>query len=287
MADLREWLNMSGALQATFMNQRGFIVTGQQAYTTAGTFTWVAPAGVTKVSTVAVGGGRGGGGALAYGNNLTVVPGCSYSLTVGVGGVPYCSVSGLSKVCISGAGTAGGGGTTIAGVRSGGTGGNDGGTAGGYGSGGGGAGGYSGLGGVGVRNGPGTAGAGGAGGGGGGGLTLNCFTSNTYTGGGGGGVGILGEGASGAAGTISGATGFGGGGGSGGATGASASGYVGAAGGLYGGGAGVAELFTNFNFCCGYYNCASYTSGTGARGAVRIIWPGCARSFPSTRTADE
>jgi hypothetical protein len=35
---------------------------------------------------------------------------------------------------------------------------------------------------------------------------------------------------------------------------------------------------------CGVY---CQKSGAGARGAVRIIWPGCARSFPSTRTADE
>ena len=35
---------------------------GQQAYTTAGTYSWVAPAGVTSVSVVAVGGGGGGVG---------------------------------------------------------------------------------------------------------------------------------------------------------------------------------------------------------------------------------
>ena len=33
---------------------------GQQAYTTPGTYTWVAPATVTAVSVVAVGGGGGG-----------------------------------------------------------------------------------------------------------------------------------------------------------------------------------------------------------------------------------
>ena len=53
------------------------VVTGQQAYTTAGTYSWVAPAGVTSVSVVAVGGGGngysgaytgagGGGGGLGY-----------------------------------------------------------------------------------------------------------------------------------------------------------------------------------------------------------------------------
>ena len=35
-------------------------VTGSQSYTTAGTYSWVAPAGVTKVSVVAVRGGGGG-----------------------------------------------------------------------------------------------------------------------------------------------------------------------------------------------------------------------------------
>jgi hypothetical protein len=70
-------------------------------------------------------------------------------------------------------------------------------------------------------------------------------------------VGLLGQGASGLIDPF--ATGPGGGG-SGGANG------VGTAGGLYGGG---------------------YTLGSQISGAVRIIWPGCARSFPSTRTANE
>jgi hypothetical protein len=45
-------------------------------------------------------------------------------------------------------------------------------------------------------------------------------------------------------------------------------------GGAYGGGSGGPGA-----------NCSSVLRG--AYGAVRIIWPGCARSFPSTRTADE
>jgi hypothetical protein len=49
----------------------------------------------------------------------------------------------------------------------------------------------------------------------------------------------------------------------------------GASGGRYGGGGG------------GAYADATHVGGTGARGAVRIIWPGCARSFPSTRTDNE
>jgi hypothetical protein len=41
--------------------------------------------------------------------------------------------------------------------------------------------------------------------------------------------------------------------------------------------------------CCIPYNCRTVygAGGNGGGGAVRIIWPGCARSFPSTRTADE
>ena len=35
-------------------------VVGQQAYTTAGTYTFVAPAGVSSVSVVVIGGGGGG-----------------------------------------------------------------------------------------------------------------------------------------------------------------------------------------------------------------------------------
>ncbi len=40
---------------------------GQQAYTTAGTYSWVAPSGVTSVSVVAVGGGgSGAAGVIAW-----------------------------------------------------------------------------------------------------------------------------------------------------------------------------------------------------------------------------
>lgn len=49
---------MSGALQAVMKNQRSFgPPPGQQAYTTAGTYTWVVPTGVTSISIVAIGGG--------------------------------------------------------------------------------------------------------------------------------------------------------------------------------------------------------------------------------------
>ena len=66
---------------------------GSDSYTTAGTFTWVAPAGVVSVSVVAVGAGSGGGsssggegGGLGYTNNISVTPGSSYVVVVGAGG---------------------------------------------------------------------------------------------------------------------------------------------------------------------------------------------------------
>ncbi|MBI3174655.1 MAG: right-handed parallel beta-helix repeat-containing protein, partial [Chloroflexi bacterium] len=79
-------------------------------YSTAGTFTWTAPAGVTSVkvevwgaggaganrsSTSGTGsGGGGGGGAYAIKNTLTVVPGTGYTVTVGAGGTSSPQVNG-------------------------------------------------------------------------------------------------------------------------------------------------------------------------------------------------
>ena len=67
---------------------------GQAEFTTAGTTNWTAPAGVTSVAVVAVGAGQGGGndnaggggGGLGYKNNITVVPGQSYTVVVGQAG---------------------------------------------------------------------------------------------------------------------------------------------------------------------------------------------------------
>lgn len=251
------------------------VLAGQQAYTTAGTYSWVAPSGVTSVSAVAVGGGGtygyssgpcrfagGGGGALAYANNISVTPGNSYTVVVGAlapfnpnnvnggnstfngttvgagggGGGKASGVGGCGGVVINGTGGAGGAGgsTVICGIR--------------Y-PGGGGAGGYSGTGGAGgngTNTSSGACGSAGSGGGGGGGFG---YTSA----GGGGGVGILGQGSSGAGGTSG---SINGGSGSGGSN------------GLYGAGYGP--------------SCSS----TAGRGAVRIIWPGTTRSFPSTNTGD-
>jgi len=75
---------------------------GQESFTTPGTYQWTAPAGITKVSVVAVGGGGGGqtstqawnavsscggaGGGLGWKNNIPVTPGQSYTVVVGAGG---------------------------------------------------------------------------------------------------------------------------------------------------------------------------------------------------------
>jgi len=293
---------MSGALQAAFQNQRSFNTPpGQNAYTTAGTYSWVAPTGVTKVSVVAISAGaagtctfcyyscaeaatvyasgrQGAGGGLGYLNNITVVPANSYTVvisassgsniyfvattTVGAKNATVGVSSENGTYSVEGVGTG-----TSATIYSGGTNnqgyynasGNPYGTTGGSGNG---AAGYAGNGGDGGTT-P-TAGSGGGGGGG------KMYPSLTYgPGAGGGGVGELGQGANGAAATTA---GNGGGGGSGGTSGGGAAGTK--AGGTYGGGGGAGG---------GYVS----AGGAGGGGIVRIIWPGCARSFPSTRTANE
>ena len=235
---------------------------GSQSYTTPGTYTWVAPAGVTRVSVVAVGGGNAGGGGLGYKNNITVVPGNSYSVRVGYGqSGNFCQAQ--SYFCSTSV-VRGGGTTNYSGGSYTGDGGGNGGCNPSTNSGGGGAGGYSGKGG---NGGGGTfangcAGAGGGGGGGGGAYNYNCG------GGGGGGVGIFGQGSSGSGGGPR----FGGSGGSGGCTGGTG-GFNGGNGGTYGGGSGSPY---QGRVCCGA------GLGCGAKGAVRIVWPGNTRSFPST-----
>jgi hypothetical protein len=282
-----------------------------------GSNTWVAPSGVTSVSVVAVGGGGSagkgdyypytgknvgaGGGGLGWKNNITVVPGQSYTIVVGSGGVPgvsgYINGNGGNSTAfgvIAYGGSAGnppnhtqgsGSGTyyhASGGGRSGADGGGNGGTASvlrAYSTnsyyaagGGGGAGGYSGNGGKGIGG------------------------SGSYSGQGGGGVGIFGEGSNGLAGqghngsnwvnnggsaypdSIGSGGGGGGGagsvhqyliaptGGSGGtAGGSSGGGSVSIVGGTYGGGGGGGKD----------------NGSSGGPGVVRIIW-GENRSFPST-----
>jgi hypothetical protein len=258
---------MSGVGQAVFMNQRSFgTPPGQDAYVTAGTYSWVAPAGVTSVSVVAV----GGGGAAVISTNEGTLALDSYFINT-------ATVKGGR----------GGNGTEISDGTFTGDGGGNGGAA--LGSAGAGAGGYSGNGGD--SNGGTSAGNDGAGGGGGGG----SYTGSN--GSGGGGVGILGQGANGAG---SPGSGIGGGGGSGGDSALNAS-SGNTAGGAYGGGGGGSGKGGSGGGL-GYKNNITVTSGSsytvvvgrggsatyasGAVGAVRIIWPGSTRQFPSTDTGD-
>lgn len=246
---------------AYYPSQNAWPVTpGQQAYTSAGTYSWVAPTGVNSVCAVVVGPGGsngGSGGALAYYNNLSVTPGQSYDVRVASGGSGQTSYVDIIGTVNFRAGN---------GTDRNGQGGGNGGVSN---TSGGGAGGYSGNGGRGGNYSGGTVSTDGSGGGGGGGSNGNYYGG----GGGGGGVGLLGEGANGTRGANQ-SAGSGGGGGSGGANGSGNSfcycyGTGGGNGGAYGGGAG------NTN----------QSNGVGARGAVRIIW-GAGRAFPSTNTGD-
>ena len=286
------------------------VAPGQQAFTTPGTFTWVAPENVTSVSVVAVGGGKGaswfagyGGGGLGWRNNISVTPGTSYSITVGAGssgisGFAYPAAGGCSTASFSTVVTGGGapGGSSSSGGSFVGQGGGNGGPS--ASSGGGGAGGYSGQGGTGgayaanATGTAGTAGTGGAGGGGGGtGYTNDGYTETNYTSGPGGGVGLLGEGSSGSGGLgktpNSNTTGSAGGGGSGGTSGTAASSptSAGGAAGLYGGAGGKGSGAYIYGADPPYTQNVQAGS-KGGDGAVRIIWPGTTRSFPSTNTGN-
>lgn len=262
---------------------------GEATYTTPGTYQWVCPAGVTAVSVVCVGGGAGaasdynagGGGGLAWCNNIPVTPGNSYTVVVGTGGTGGVGTStgnsggssyfinastvfaeGATSAVRSAGSVSSGGGYSVSSAYGSSGGGNGGGSgttsSASYRAGGGGAGGYSGAGGTG-GSGLSVAQAGSAGQGGGGGGGGNTSNSSYYSGAGGG-VGLYGlgtSGAGGAGGTTASARGGGGSGGSGGGTQTTN-------GGMYGGGAGA-------------------PSGNGGDGAVRIIW-GPNRAFPSTNT---
>jgi hypothetical protein len=262
---------------------------GSQLYATGGIYTWLAPAGVSSVSIVAIGpGGKGacyaqsptgggGGGGLGYKNNYPVTPGNSYTIQVGCISSYSCSAPsyfkngstvvvrgchGSAAICNgSGGGYIGDGGGT----------GGQGGT--GYASGGGGAGGYSGNGGAG---GSGTYSRGGNASGGGGGGGIGAQTAYSQHGGGGAGVSVIGQGCSGTGGT-------------GGQSACYPEQF--AQPGSYGsflysscrpsaygaGGGGGGKYHCSYNNSCNPYG--NGCNGTG--GAVRILWPGNARTFPS------
>ncbi|SDG19249.1 phage tail protein [Sulfitobacter delicatus] len=289
---------------------------GQQEFTEPGTYSFIVPAGVTSISAVTVGGGGsgaaaeqnwpnggggGGGGALAFENDITVTPGEVLTVEVGAGGATAVMQQGIAgqetrlkrggatlvgasgggagargSGGSSGAGGAGGsGGAVLSGTGfSGGNGGDGKVGAGseGAGGGGGGAAGYAGSGGNGNDAAPNsssnTPGSGGSGGGGGGG-DMNATAANVQEGKGGGGVGIYGQGSSANGNDASSLTQWGysapaGRGGSGGDQGTSS-------GGAFGGGGGGGRSTVGF---------------AGGNGALRIIWPGNTRQFPSSNTAD-
>ena len=265
-----------------------------------GTFTWIAPAGVTSVSVVAVGGG-GGQGCTANGYDSYFINKCTIYGGGGKGG----SLS----VCNGGSGNGGAGGTY---GGSGSYGGGNGGAGGFTGNGittaggGGGAGGYSGNGGAGSSSGAGSSGSGGGGGGGG-----SAYGGGVRGGGGGGGVNLFGQCTSGAGGAST-CCNNGGYGGSGGGRGnntyhggdtmnstaitvCSVS-YNSYYGGSFGGGAGscYGRKAGGGGGGLGWKNNISVTPGSsytvyapnfgngGSSGAVRIVWPGNTRQFPST-----
>lgn len=273
-------------------------ILGDAEFITPGTYTWIAPSGVTSVSAVAIGGGgagynnwanaSGAGAGLGWKNSITVSSGSSYTVQVGAGGVKNGGAGGTSFF-ISTATVAGyGGGNASSGQNTSGPNANgygggyfgDGGGAGGNATnyaGGGGAGGYSGTGGN-QQSLP-ASGSGGAAGGG--------YYSSTYGTGAGGGTGIWGRaetatgwwhGSSGQVFSTSAGNGGGGAGGSGGTRGLSGenptngtgeSGNSDGYGGTFGGGGG------------GPGTSWPSASGSGGKGGVRIMW-GAGRSFPAT-----
>ena len=266
--------NATSAKNYTFNVTAPVIPVGQVAFTTKGTYSFVAPPGVTSVSVVAVGGGEfrqyaGDGSALAWKNNIAVVPGQAYVVVVGAAAAnfnyspsigPSYFINSTTVMARVGSYVGDGGGLGGIGAK---------GFNGGCGTGGG-AGGYTGAGGDGAALTTSSTttvqATAGQGGGGGGGATSSYNSGGLYGCGGGGGVGIYGQGADGAADVIA-VDSVSGGGGSGGAN-----GYYKtiSAAGTYGGGGAT--------FSSGYY-------GAGG-GAVRIIW-GPGRAFPSTLTADQ
>tara|TARA_A100001035_G_scaffold279498_1_gene281124 strand:+ start:1854 stop:2819 length:966 start_codon:yes stop_codon:yes gene_type:complete len=301
---------------ATSLSNAGEGITvGQDAYTTAGTYTWTCPAGVTSVSVVCIGAGGtvdtsygGCAGSLAYKNNITVTPGQNYTIVVGAtntatgsGGQYLASNSRGGNSSAFGTVAEGGMGgsshsyrwsqhsnpsplpigTNYDGGGSGGLGGTDyySGSTGYVSGGGGGAGGYSGDGGKGTYGSSG--GYSGSGGGGGGG---GAYSGGGGRSAGGGGTGIFGQGSNGSGGQWSSTqSATKGGGGSGGGDGrpAPTTGSTASADQAYGGQYGGAGGYH-------YHNVSTTPIDTAAQnGAVRIIYPGTDRQFPSTRTADE
>lgn len=291
--------SLGGGSVKGFTPDSTVVATGQYLHEVNGAYQWLCPSGVTSVSVCCIGGGgggvgftsstinqggAGGGGSISYKNNVRVVPGTTYILfiatgatgtsggaayfgtrtTTAVGGNGGYATFGLTSslansLCNADGGQGGRGKTTdsspYTAVLQGGLGGsvNSGFSFGtstiGYG-----------LGGQG-GNGGSTAAAGGGGTGG----------YNASTGG-------RGAGIQGAAGT-------------GGGSGAGAGGSVGAAGaqGTDGGGASILGLLPSGGNLYGQGGGAGsgVTGRVGGRGAIRIMWPGVSRQYPSITVADQ
>lgn len=191
---------------------------GRQEYTTPGSYNFVVPDGIVKISALAIGAGGGGaqtwannasaGGGLAYADGISVAAGDTIAITVPP--ITPNNTNGSDAVVGSYLTATGGGsgnnsrghqpGTYVSGsvTAAGGTGGQAYSNA-SWQGGGGGAAGYSGNGGNGYYGGSGTSPYNGSGGGGAGG---SGYDSSTYSFAGGGGVGIGGEGSSGTWGTL-------------------------------------------------------------------------------------
>jgi len=285
---------------------------GQWARITSGTVQWTCPAGVKSVSIVTVGGGgggggdgpgggSGGGGGMSYRNDISVSAGTSYEVICGAGGGGSANSTGQAGQTSSVAQlqvSSGGGGGGVSGV----------GAAGG-------ASGQAGQGDAASSGGPGSAGN--NGGGGGGGSAAGNY-NNGGTGAKGGEVphyGILpaGQGQGGEhGGGAGGFSGWGNYGGAGGGTliygeGLNAQGSAarggeqarqqGEIGSIYVGGSQRGGQFPVQTISTNYRMGARPGSGgvgnvwgqgaNGGQGAVRIIWPGDERQFPTTRTVDE
>lgn len=298
---VNDWLNYVGA-SPDFLGNTGqinfagiganvFIPVGSPGvydflYDTPGTYSWTCPADVYFVSVVCVGGGGGGGrtwssgggggGGLGWKNDIPVVPGETYTVVAGAGGLTQSNATSaaaaggnsyfisLTTVAGYGGGQGGPGSTGSTGGYGGGFFGHGGGR-GGNGAfegswtrGGAGAGGYTGRG---ADSGNSTGTAAPAGGGGG----APGYYSSTFGVPAGGGVGLYGQGESGAATGNSGSGGKGGSGGEDGSPGESS----GTNGGVN---PGANDLIRGGNFGGGGGGSGTSTGGgPGGKGAVRIM----------------
>lgn len=309
----------SGTISLQNFYGKSVYIYGQEEFSSPGTYNWVCPQGVTAVSVLCVGGGGGGdagsdtlgvgggggGGGLAYRNNIAVIPGQSYTVVVGAGGLgqitinrttTQSSTNGESSSAFSCIATGGAKGSRPSGNVSIGIGTTADGDGGGR---------------AGVFTGGATGGTGG---------TVDTSVLGFRGPGGGGAAGYTGNGGAGArgqraSGTPTSAAGFSGVAGSGGGAGGGGSGFrsdvvrvtQGANGGgvgIYGagpsgiGGTGGSSTTPALdggdgsNGSFGYYGSGggggvggdTRSAQDGKNGAVRIIWPGQLRSFPQTIT---